>query len=32
MVKPEGIRPPGRSRRRWEDDIKADLQEVVCGT
>ena len=25
---PEGIRPPGRPRRRWEDNIKTDLQEV----
>jgi hypothetical protein len=28
--KPEGKRPPGRPRRRWED-IKMDLQEVGCG-
>ena len=27
---PEGKRPPGRSRRRWEDNIKMDLQEVGC--
>jgi len=26
--KPEGRRPPGRPRRRWEDNIKIDLQEV----
>jgi len=26
--KPEGKRPPGRPRRRWEDIIKMDLQEV----
>ena len=26
--KPEGKRPLGRPRRRWEDDIKIDLQEV----
>jgi hypothetical protein len=26
--KPEGERPLGRPRRRWEDDIKKDLQEV----
>ena len=26
--KPEGKRPVGRSRRRWEDNIKMDLQEV----
>jgi len=26
--KPEGKRPLGRSRRRWEDNIKMDLQKV----
>ena len=26
--KPEGKRPLGRPRRRWEDIIKMDLQEV----
>ena len=31
MGKPEGERPLGRPRRRWEDNIKVDLQEVVCG-
>jgi hypothetical protein len=29
--KPEGKIPLRRSRRRWEDDIKMDLQEVGCG-
>jgi hypothetical protein len=29
--KPEEKRPLGRSRRRWEDNIKVDLQEVGCG-
>ena len=29
--KPEGKRPLGRPRRRWVDDIRTDLQEVVCG-
>jgi len=29
--KPEGKRPLGRHRRRWEDNIKKDLQEVGCG-
>jgi hypothetical protein len=31
--KPEGKRPLGRPSRRWEDNIKMDLQEVevVCG-
>jgi hypothetical protein len=28
--KPEGKRPLGRPRRRWEDNIKMDFQEVVC--
>ena len=26
--KPEGKRPLGRHSRRWEDNIKMDLQEV----
>jgi len=29
--KPEGKRPLGRLGRRWEDNIKMDLQEVGCG-
>ena len=29
--KPEGKRPLGRPRRRWEDNIKVDIQEVGCG-
>ena len=29
--KSEGKRPLGRPRRRWEDNIKMDLQEVGCG-
>ena len=28
--KTEGKRPLGRPRRRWEDNIKMDLQEVGC--
>ena len=28
--KPEGKRPLGRSRHRWEDNIKMGLQEVGC--
>jgi hypothetical protein len=28
---PEGKRPLGRPRRRWEDNIKMDLQEVGEG-
>jgi hypothetical protein len=27
----ERKRPLGRSRRKWEDNIKMDLQEVGCG-
>jgi hypothetical protein len=26
--RPEGRRPLGRSRRRWEDNIKMDLREI----
>jgi hypothetical protein len=29
--KPEGRRPLGRPRRRWEDNIKMDLQDVGGG-
>jgi hypothetical protein len=28
LRKPEGMRPLGRPRRRWEDNIKMDLREV----
>ena len=28
--KPEGMRPLGRPRHRWEDNIKMDLREVGC--
>jgi len=31
MGKLEGKRPLGRPRRRWEDNIKMNLQEVGCG-
>ena len=31
MGKPEGKGPLGRPRRRWEDNIKMDLQEVGYG-
>ena len=31
LGKPEGKRPLGRPRHRWEDNIKMDLQEVGCG-
>ena len=29
--KPEAKGPLGRLRRRWEDNIKMDIQEVGCG-
>jgi hypothetical protein len=31
MGKPEGKRPLGRPRRRWEDNIKMDLREIGWG-
>jgi len=31
MGKLEGNRPLGRPRRRWEDNIRLDHQEVGCG-
>ena len=31
LWKPEGKIPLGRPRRRWEDNIKTDLEEVGCG-
>ena len=31
MGKPEGKRPLGRLRRRWEGNTKMDLQVVGCG-
>ena len=30
VEKPEGKRPLGSPRHRWEDNIKMDLQEVGC--
>jgi len=30
--KPEGKRPLGRPRHRWEDNIKMYLQEMGCGS
>jgi hypothetical protein len=30
--KPEGKRPLGRPRRRWENNITMDLQDVGCGS
>jgi hypothetical protein len=32
LGKPEKKRPLGRTRPRWEDNIKMDLQEVGCGS
>jgi hypothetical protein len=29
--KPEGKRPLGRPKLRWDDNIRMDLQEVGCG-
>jgi len=29
--KPEGRRPLGRPRHRWEDNIRMDLREGGCG-
>jgi hypothetical protein len=29
--KPEGKRPLGKLRHRWEDNIETDIQELVCG-
>jgi hypothetical protein len=29
--KPDGKRPLGRPRRRWEDNITMDLREMRCG-
>jgi hypothetical protein len=31
LGKPEGKRPLGRTRRRWDGNIKINLQEVGCG-
>jgi hypothetical protein len=30
VEKPEGKRPLGRPRRRWKNNIKMDLQEMLC--
>jgi hypothetical protein len=32
MGKPEGKRPLGRQRRRWEDGIRMDLWEIGWGS
>ena len=31
MGKPEGKKPLGRPRLKWEDNNKMDFQEVGCG-
>jgi hypothetical protein len=31
VERPEGKKPLGKPRRRWEDNIKKDLQEVIWG-
>ena len=31
LGKPEGMRPLGRPRCSWVDNIRMDLQEVGCG-
>jgi hypothetical protein len=31
LGKPEGKRPLGRPRRKWEDNIKMDLREIAWG-
>ena len=31
MGKPEGKRPLGRPRRRWQDNNEMDFQEMGCG-
>jgi hypothetical protein len=31
VEKPKGERPLGRSRRRWENNVKMDLREIVWG-
>jgi hypothetical protein len=30
--KPEGKRPLGRPRRRWENGIRMDLRDIGCGS
>ena len=32
VEKPDGKRPFSRTRRRWEDNIKMDIQDVGCGS
>jgi hypothetical protein len=32
MAKPEGKRPLGRPRSRWEDGVRMDLREIGLGS
>jgi hypothetical protein len=32
VEKPEGKRPVGRPRQRWENNMKIYLQEIACGS
>jgi hypothetical protein len=32
MEKPEGKRPLGRPRRRWDDGIRMDVRKIGCGS
>jgi hypothetical protein len=32
MEMPEGKRPLGRPRRRWDDGIRMDLRKIGCGS
>jgi hypothetical protein len=31
VAKPEGMRPLGRARHRWKDNIKVYVKEIVWG-
>jgi hypothetical protein len=31
MEKPQGKRPLGRSKRRWEDGIRMNIRKIGCG-
>jgi hypothetical protein len=31
MEKPQGKRPLGRSKRRWEDGIRMNITKIGCG-
>jgi hypothetical protein len=32
VIKPEGKRPLGRPRRKWEDGIRMDLRDIGLGS